>query len=138
MMPSQNKVVFPSYQGFSQYDINCRITLSLADGYYTIRALFKDEDYSEWLEPDTYGGPEKNQIPVSVKNGIMYLNDASVGIQEILSDDNSSSQSNERAISTSYYDLYGRMLSNPPSNSFVIMRSVYKDGSVASKKLYIE
>lgn len=119
-----------SYYGQRDVKITATIPEGTPDGDYTLRSVFRQEGYDDFVLPDMLGGTELNKIPVMIEGGVAYFNKVSTFISTTSTDD--------VVLKTEYFDMQGRKLSTPAKGSIVIKCERLSDGSSKSYKVSVE
>lgn len=117
--------------GGAQYttsqNYSCIIPDTVSEGKYELRVVFCHDGYSEYILPDVNGGSYLNALPVYIRDGVAYFNEASA-----ISKAQTSVPS---IVRTEYFTLDGRRLSTP-SAGICVVRKTFSDGSVYINKVY--
>lgn len=112
--------------GIDLIDMYAKIPTKYGNGAYALRLTSQDKGFGEWIYPETIGGPNKNWIPVVIKDGKIFLNspDGPTSIENI-----------EGVISESVnFDLQGRNIANPSKGTIYINKVSYSDGTIKVTK----
>jgi len=119
-----------SLKGYSRADISIAIPEDTPDGYYSLRAVFRQEGYDDFILPDMVGGSERNNLYVQVKDGVAYFNaELPDGINTIAT--------NTNVVTHDYYDVSGKKLSRI-TKGIVIDRQTLPNGQQIVKKIAVK
>lgn len=116
-----------SYRGYNYASTSVTIPQDTPDGYYSLRCVFCQEEYDEFILPDMVGGSELNNIYIQVKDGMVYLNaEIPSAIAAVDAD--------AQIVARDYFDLSGRKLQNV-TKGIVIERQTLSNGKQIVKKV---
>lgn len=126
---SNEEQLYPGY-GYESYNVICILPKQLQEGAYTIRMLFREKGYEDWLFPHMVGGAHLNSIPILVEGGTAYFNKVPTGVENLHSD-------SRVPVRTAYFDLQGRKLdsSEAPNSKVIIYKEYFEDGTSRNKKV---
>lgn len=137
---SSATVQYLSYYGPSKpVSVTAKLPEDLADGYYTLRAVYRQREkdangkdiYKSYELPNMVGGQERNNVFIKVEGGIATLNiELPVGIHQLSADTSAT-------VRTEYYDLGGRRIAEPQSGQIYIIRQFHANGSISMSKQLI-
>lgn len=117
-----------SYYGYGQLGVTARLAADIPDGYYMLRAVFRQTGYKQFVLPDVVGGSDRNKVYVQVKEGVAYFNaEIPSAIEEMEAEDS-------RVVSHQYYDLSGKPLRNA-TKGIVLDQQRLSNGKQIVKKV---
>lgn len=113
-----------SFYGVDQFDMSAKIPLGTPDGDYTLKAVFRQSGYDDFVLPDMEGGQRLNQVPLRIKNGMAYFDKAA-----------SVETANVHDVKeVSYYDLTGRKINAPAKGRVYIKKETLASGETRLTK----
>lgn len=124
--PAGNKEQIGAGAVIDEYDVSCVIKNTVPNGNYTIRAVFREDGYDEWILPHMERGAHLNAISVSVQKGVASFKKVSTNVE-------APNVSARQLVRTEYYDLQGRRVMTPSAGSLYIYKVYYSDQSSTSK-----
>lgn len=114
------------YYGAVGTKVSINIPKNIPNGYYTLRAVFRQNGYEDFILPDMVGGSIRNNVYVKIENGMVLFNQVPTSIQP--------PKTNVEILSHDYYDLSGRRIERPYTG-IVIDHQTLSDGKKIVKKI---
>ena len=118
--------VLASY-GNTKFDLSAKIPVSIPNGDYTLRAVFRQSGHDDFILPNMEGGESLNRIPLRVKDGVAYFNMETLPVEGVKT---------HIVKETYYFGLDGRELKEPLKGRVCIKREIMNDGSERVVKVF--
>lgn len=122
----ENESMLAAGYGYSEVGITATLPASLKDGYYILKAVFKQYGYDDFVTPAMAGGNHLNRVYVQVKDGVAYFNQVPAGIDGC--------RNESVNIDSSFFDINGRKLASPTKGTIYIKKVTLPDGKMQMVK----